>query len=146
MTSVKFWPGGAAYSCNFAIVMAKLVIDGQEHGIHAFLVQLRSLEDHSVMPNLELGDIGKKFGFESHDNAYIKFNQLRIPRLHMLMRFARVTPEGKFERLRSEVLMYAAMLLMRGTVCLLGSFYWTISTTIAIRYSCVRRQTVNAEG
>lgn len=126
--------------------MAKLVIDGKEHGIHAFLVQLRSLENHRVMPGIELGDIGKKFGFESHDNAFVKFNKMRIPRLHMLMRFARVTPEGKFERLSSELMMYAAMLLMRGTISLYGSFFLTISSTIAVRYSCVRRQTVNAEG
>ena len=146
LTSIKFWPGGAAHSCNYAIVMAKLVLDGQEHGIHAFIVQLRSLENHKVVPGLELGDIGRKFGFDSTDNAYLKFNKLRIPRSHMLMRFARVTPDGKFERLRSELLMYAAMLLMRGTLCLYGPFFLTISSTIAIRYSCVRRQTVNAQG
>ena len=30
--------------------MAKLIIDGKEHGIHAFVIQLRSLIDHSIMP------------------------------------------------------------------------------------------------
>ena len=30
--------------------MAKLVIDGKEHGIHGFVVQLRSLKDHSTVP------------------------------------------------------------------------------------------------
>jgi hypothetical protein len=30
--------------------MAKLIIDGKEHGIHAFIVQLRSLENHKVIP------------------------------------------------------------------------------------------------
>ncbi len=93
-----------------------------------------------------MGDIGKKFGFAAMDNSYIKFNRLRIPRMHMMMRFARVTPEGRFERLGSELMMYATMLLMRGTLCLYGSFFLSISCTIAIRYSCVRRQTVNAEG
>ena len=42
--------------------------------------------------------------------------------------------------------MYAAMLLMRGTLSLMGSYYLSISTTIAIRYSCVRRQTVDDKG
>lgn len=30
--------------------MAKLIIDGTDHGIHAFVVQLRSLIDHKVVP------------------------------------------------------------------------------------------------
>jgi hypothetical protein len=42
--------------------------------------------------------------------------------------------------------MYATMLLMRGTLCLYGSFFLSLSSTIAIRYSCVRRQTVGAGG
>ncbi len=98
------------------------------------------------MKGLEVGDIGKKFGFDATDNGYLKFNKLRIPRTNMLMQFARVTADGKFERLGNELLMYAAMLLMRGTLSLVGSFYLSMSTTIAIRYSCVRRQTPNADG
>lgn len=97
----------AAKSCNFAIVMAKLIIDNREHGIHAFVVQLRSLKDHRVLPGLEVGDIGKKFGFDATDNGYLKFDKLRIPRNNMLMQFARVTVDGKFERVGSELLMYA---------------------------------------
>jgi hypothetical protein len=93
-----------------------------------------------------LGDIGKKFGFDATDNGYIKFNKLRVPRFNMLMRFARVSSDGTFERVASEVLMYAAMLLMRGTLCLYGTFFLSISTTIAVRYSSVRRQTANTDG
>ena len=68
LTSIKFWPGAcnskihlfsnfknnylAGKSCNYAIVMAKLIIEEKEHGIHAFLVQLRSLKDHSVVPGI----------------------------------------------------------------------------------------------
>jgi len=89
--------------------MAKLIIDGKEHGIHAFVIQLRSLNDHSIVPGknnnsytiwkkqkcivsnenlkknkgVELGDIGKKAGFESQDNGYVKFTNLRIPRFNM---------------------------------------------------------------
>lgn len=146
LTSIKFWPGSAGKSSNYAIVMAKLILDGRDCGIHAFLVQLRSLDDHRPMPGIELGDIGRKFGFDTTDNGYVKFNKLRIPRTNMLMRFAHVTEEGKFERLGNELLMYAAMLLMRGSLPLLASYYLSISTTIAIRYSCVRRQTANTEG
>lgn len=78
----------AAKSCNFAIVMAKLLIDGKEYGIHAFVVQLRSLDTHRVVPGLEVGDLGKKFGFDATDNGYLRFHKLRIPRFNMLMQFA----------------------------------------------------------
>jgi acyl-CoA oxidase len=87
--------------------MAKLIIDGKDHGIHAFIVQLRSLDDHRVLPGLEVGDIGKKFGFDATDNGYLIFKNMRIPRNNMLMRFANVTPDGKFNRTGNELLMYA---------------------------------------
>jgi alkylation response protein AidB-like acyl-CoA dehydrogenase len=87
--------------------MAKLVIDGKEHGIHAFVVQLRSLDDHSVRPALEVGDIGKKLGFDATDNGYLIFKNMRIPRINMLMRFAHVTPDGQFKRTGNELLMYS---------------------------------------
>jgi hypothetical protein len=29
--------------------MAKLIIDDKEHGIHAFVVQLRSVKDHTLL-------------------------------------------------------------------------------------------------
>ena len=64
----------------------------------------------------------------------------------MLMKFAEVHPDGKFERTANEILMYAAMLFMRGTLSMYGSFFLAISTTIAIRYSSVRRQTADADG
>ena len=137
----------AAKTSNHAIVMAKLIMDGEDMGVHAFIVQLRSLVDHTAMPGLEVGDIGKKLGFESTDNGYLRFTHMRIPRLNMLMKFSRVTADGKFERLGNELLMYAAMLLMRGgSLPLQGSYWLSVSTTIATRYSCVRRQTVDDKG
>ncbi|RNA34484.1 peroxisomal acyl-coenzyme A oxidase 1 isoform X2 [Brachionus plicatilis] len=146
LTSIKFWPGGSGKSCNFAIVMAKLIIDGTDHGIHAFVVQLRSLIDHKVVPGIEIGDIGRKFGFDATDNGYLKFDRLRIPRNSMLMQFAEVSPSGQFTRKGNELLMYATMLLMRGNLPLVGAYYLSISSTIAIRYSCVRRQTADSNG
>ena len=146
LTSIKFWPGGSGKSCNYAIVMAKLVIDNTDRGIHAFVVQLRSMDDHRPVAGIEIGDIGKKFGFDATDNGFVRFNKIRIPRFNMLMQFARVHADGRFERVGSELLMYAAMLLMRSQLPQYAAFFLSMSTTIAIRYSCVRRQTANMEG
>jgi hypothetical protein len=35
---------------NHCVVMAQLYTQGKCHGIHTFMVQIRSMEDHSVMP------------------------------------------------------------------------------------------------
>lgn len=136
----------ASKTCNHAIVMAQLVIDGEYHGISGFIVQLRSLENHKVVPGLELGDIGMKAGFDTQDNGYLKFNKVRIPLNNMLMRHARVTPDGKFEKIGNEMMMYASMLCLRGILGLTATSYLSQSTTIAIRYSCVRRQTAGMDG
>jgi len=38
------------HTSTHAIVVAKLIIDGREHGIQFFMVQLRDLETHQPMP------------------------------------------------------------------------------------------------
>jgi acyl-CoA oxidase len=43
-----------------------------------------------------VGDIGTKMGYNSMDNGYLSFNQVRIPRFNMLARFAQVDKEGNF--------------------------------------------------
>jgi acyl-CoA oxidase len=145
LTSTKFWPGSAGKTANFAIVMAKLVIGQHDHGIHAFIVQLRCLRTHKSLPGVECGDLGRKYGYDVIDNGYVRFHKLRIPRQNMLMRFAQVSEEGEFKRLGNELMMYACMLIMRSTLCMFSSLLLSISTTIAVRYSCVRRQTPSSD-
>jgi acyl-CoA oxidase len=43
-----------------------------------------------------VGDIGPKMGFQSIDNGWIRFDKYRIPRTQMMMRFAKVTPQGEY--------------------------------------------------
>ena len=62
------------------------------------------------------------------------------------MNFAQVSKDGKFSRKGNELLMYASMLLMRASLCRMGSLFLSMSLTIAIRYSCVRHQTANPQG
>ena len=146
LTSIKFWPGTGGITANFGLVMAKLIIDGVDHGVHAFVVQLRSLIDHKLEPGIETGDIGPKIGFESHDNGYIKFNHARVPLFNMLMKNAVVSKGGVFTRVGSELVMYACMLILRASLCLYAALLLSISSTIAVRYSSVRRQTVATNG
>ena len=57
--------------------------------LSGFIVQLRSLEDHSPLPGITVGDIGMKFGngaYNTMDNGVLRFDHVRIPRDQMLMR------------------------------------------------------------
>ncbi|CAK9173271.1 unnamed protein product [Ilex paraguariensis] len=90
LTSSKWWPGGLGKVSTHAVVYARLILDGEDHGIHGFLVQLRSLDDHSPLPGITIGDIGMKFGngaYNTMDNGVLRFDHLRIPRNQMLMRY-----------------------------------------------------------
>ena len=44
---------------------ARLIIGDTDHGVHPFFVQLRSLEDHSPLPGVTVGDIGPKLGYHT---------------------------------------------------------------------------------
>ncbi len=70
LTSIKFWPGTAGLSANYGLVMAKLVIDERDHGVHAFVVQLRCLRTHKHMPGVQTGDIGPKIGLTNINIRY----------------------------------------------------------------------------
>ena len=41
-----------------------------------------------------MGDIGPKFGYDSKDNGYLRFKNVRIPRTNLFSRFFEVDREG----------------------------------------------------
>ena len=49
------------------------------------------------MPGVLVGDLGQKFGYNSKDNGWLMFDQVRIPRDQMLSRFAFIDKDGTFE-------------------------------------------------
>ncbi|MQM00172.1 hypothetical protein Taro_032903 [Colocasia esculenta] len=144
LTSSKWWPGGLGKVSTHAVVYARLITGGQEHGIHGFIVQIRSLDDHSPLPGVTIGDIGTKFGsgaYNSMDNGVLRFSHVRIPRKQMLMRVCQVTREGNV--LQSDVpkqLIYGTMVYVRQTIVSDASAALSKAVCIAVRYSAVRRQ------
>ena len=40
------------HTATHAVVVAKLITKGVDHGVHAFIVQLRSLKDHTPLPGM----------------------------------------------------------------------------------------------
>ncbi|KAG7376740.1 hypothetical protein PHYPSEUDO_012798 [Phytophthora pseudosyringae] len=140
LTSRKWWPGGLGKTATHAIVHAKLQIDGGDKGVQAFIVPLRSPEDHMPLAGIEMGDIGPKVGFNSLDNGYAVFRNVRIPRTNMLMRHAKVLKDGTFVKPKSLKLVYLTMTQVRAYLILKLSFILGAATTITTRFSAARVQ------
>lgn len=144
LTSSKWWPGGLGKLSTHALVYARLITDGKEHGVHGFIVQLRSLDDHQPLPGVSVKDIGAKFGngaYNSMDNGYARFDHVRIPRSHMMQRVLQVTREGKVKE--SDVpkqILYGTMVMVRQAIVQDASDALSRAVTIAVRYSAIRRQ------
>jgi len=139
--AVKWWPGGLGVLSTHCVLYARLLVGGTDYGIHNFLVQIRSLEDHSPLPGITIGDIGPKFGTNANDNGYLSFNRVRIPRFNMLAKFSQVTKDGTYIKPSSGGAgVYGSMTLVRGYIAA-GAFDPLASAaTIAIRYAATRRQ------
>ncbi|KAH3748665.1 hypothetical protein DPMN_183113 [Dreissena polymorpha] len=141
LTSMKYWPGSLGKTSNHVILMAQLHSQGKNHGIHAFVVQIRSLEDHRPLPGITVGDIGNKLGYEGMDNGFLMFNNVRVPRDAMLMRYSRVERDGTYVPPKNAKIAYGSMVFIRAMI--VGDMGRSLAqaSVIAIRYSAVRRQT-----
>ncbi|KAJ8399688.1 hypothetical protein AAFF_G00407930 [Aldrovandia affinis] len=140
VTSIKWWPGGLGKTSNHAIVLAQLYTLGKCHGLHAFIVPIRSMSTHEPLPGIVVGDIGPKFGFDEVDNGYLKLENVRIPRDNMLMKYAKVHPDGVYVKPPSDKLTYGTMVFIRSMIVGESARALSKSCTIAIRYSTVRHQ------
>ncbi|KAJ3537364.1 hypothetical protein NM688_g6701 [Phlebia brevispora] len=153
LTSSKWWVGGAGKYATHGVLQARLILPGgQEMGPHLFLVQLRSLEDHTPLPGITLGDIGPKAmnGGASLDNGYALFDHVHIPAKNMLSKFSRVTSDGRYVRPPHAKIGYGSMMYIRASdeyARMTSSAGWTVgkgakntAVTIAIRYATIRRQ------
>ena len=70
----RWWPGALGRTATHAVVYASLLLpraDGttKDMGIHAFMLQIRSLEDHTDMPGLMIGTIGERRSTPGHTHA-----------------------------------------------------------------------------
>ena len=155
LTSTKFWPGTLGKTANHAMIIAQL-IDGQGkvRGIHNFLVPLRSMDDHTLLPGVTTGDIGPKIGYNNMDNGYAMFDNVKIPRRNMAMRFAYVDEEGNYTKVTggeksssdaASKVAYITMMQVRAYIIHSSNEALAMACTIAIRYSTVRRQGYNAD-
>ncbi|KAI0772371.1 peroxisomal oxidase [Trametes elegans] len=145
LTSSKWWVGALGKTATHGVVQARLILpSGQDVGPHLFFVQLRSLDDHRLLPGITAGDIGPKAlaGYAAVDNGYARFDHVRIPRENMLSAFASVTPDGQYVHPPHAKLSYGGMLYIRSTMVTAAGSAIAKAATISIRYATVRRQGV----
>lgn len=140
ISSYKWWPGGLGHASSYCLLMAQLYIDNQLKGPHLFYVQVREEGTHEPRPGVHIGDIGKKMGFIGVNNGFLGMKNVRIPRTRMLMRHAQVHSDGTYVKSPSDVLTYFAMVSTRCIIARNCAISMALASTIATRYSAVRRQ------
>ncbi|KAI1616046.1 acyl-CoA oxidase [Exophiala viscosa] len=141
LTASKWWIGSLGKAANHAVVMAQLYINGKNYGPHPFVVQIRDLKTHEPLPNVHVGDIGPKFGYNTMDNGFLLFKNVKIPHINMLARFSRIDPNtNKYVRPSNPSLIYGTLTWVRSNIVLQSGSVLARGVTIATRYCAVRRQ------
>jgi acyl-CoA oxidase len=136
--ATKFWPGELGKFANHCVFHAKMIIDGQSYGIHAFFARIRDDEAHKPLKGLEIGDIGPKYGYPTKDNGYMIFKNFRVPRSALLSRFVSLNKEGILNIQGDPKVAYATMLYVRVA---LMDFTWKLVLSVCLigfRYTLLR--------
>lgn len=140
----KDYLGNAALHGRDAVVFAKLITHGVDHGVHAFYVPIRDA-DGNHLEGIGSEDDGFKGGLNGIDNGRLHFTHVRIPRTNLLNRYGDVAPDGTYSSpIDSPGRRFFTMLgtLVQGRVSLDGAAVVAqmAALAIAIRYATERRQ------
>src|SRR4051812_26919417 len=145
----KDYLGNAAVHGTAAVVFARLVTQGVDHGVHAFYVPIRDQDTMEFLPGVGGEDDGLKGGLNGIDNGRLWFDHVRVPRTNLLNRYGDVTASGEYESaIDSPGRRFFTMLgtLVQGRVSLDGAAVVAarLGLTIAITYGNQRRQFASA--
>lgn len=145
----KEYIGNALHS-KMASVFAQLIVNNENHGVHALLVPLRD-DNHDLLPGIRVEDCGYKLGLNGVDNGRIWFDQVRIPRLNLLNKFGDVDSEGNYTSpienpARRFFTMLGTLVGGRVSVPRAGLSAAKTGLTIAIKYALKRRQFAPKDG
>ncbi|KAK5162963.1 uncharacterized protein LTR77_011017 [Saxophila tyrrhenica] len=148
LTASKWWNGTMGRTANHAIVMAQLLLPKSQgsseyvsKGPHPFIVQIRDMKTHLPLPGIAVGDIGPKYGYAPMDNGYLLFDQHRIPHSAMLSRYSMVDKNnGTYFQPKNAAVVYGSLTYVRAQIIMHARLIMARAVTIAVRYTCVRRQ------
>lgn len=136
ITSTKWWIGAAGQTATHSAVYARLIINGEDRGVHVFVVQIRDLETHNPMRGVSVGDCGAKMGRDGIDNGWIRFDHVRIPREQMMMKHSQVSASGEYTKPPRAELAYGALLGGRASMVKDSGDWLKLTTTIVVSCAC----------
>jgi acyl-CoA oxidase len=142
--AAKDYIGNAAEHGLIATVFARLLVEGEDHGVHAVLVPLRD-ERRRTLPGVRIEDCGPKEGLNGVDNGRISFERVRVPATNLLDRFAAIDEKGRY---RSDIpsagrrffRMLRTLVVGRVSIAAASVSAAKVGLTIAVRYAASRRQ------
>lgn len=142
ISSHKYWIGSLGVVATHALVVARLIVHGKNLGNHVFLVQVRDLQTHDLVPNVLIYEQGEKSlgTFASMDNGTMQFKNKRIPRSHMLSGMASLDRDGTYHRGKNEKHSYTSMVIIRGLMSEEIGQDVSKAVVIALEYAKFRRQ------
>lgn len=144
ISAAKFWPGDLGIFATHALVFAQMIVHGQNHGVHAFIVPIRDVKTLKTLHGIEVGDIGPKIGFETKDNGYLLMKNIVIPKSNMLRRFISVSKQGEIKKKGDPKVSYATMMIIRQTISCHYPKIYSEAIIIGARYSLFRKQFLDA--
>jgi acyl-CoA oxidase len=98
------------------------------------------------MKGIKCGDIGPKMGYHSKNNGWCTFDNVRIPRNQMLMKYTKLDKDGCFSIDGDTRALYSVMMHIRLLMIGHSGNYLLRASLIAVRYSVIRRQFKNTSG
>ncbi|RMY22147.1 hypothetical protein D0867_02897 [Hortaea werneckii] len=148
LTASKWWNGTMGRTANHAIVVAHLLVprssdssDHVDHGPHPFVVQIRDMKTHKPLPGIAVGDIGPKYGYGPMDNGYMLFDHVCVPHSAMLSRYSWVDPNTcTYSKPANPAVVYGSLTAVRASIIMHARLIMARAVTVAVRYTCVRRQ------
>lgn len=147
--SYKDYLGNAALHGEAAVVFAQLYTNGENHGVHAFFVPIR--KNGKLLDGVGSEDDGLKGGLNGIDNGRLFFDQVRVPRINLLNRYADVDAAGNYSSsIESPGRRFFTQLgaLVQGRVSLTGAVVnaQKLALDIAVRYAEERKQFAGPDG
>ncbi len=140
VTSAKVWIGSAGKTATHAVVYAQLIVDKKNHGLNAFIVQLRDRHSGCTLPGITCGDMGAKMGRNALDNGIVWFSNVQVPRASLLSRYTQVSATGEVSVSPLQQLSFLALVGGRIMMVHASYGYLSMAATIATRYLACRRQ------
>ncbi|XP_050545709.1 peroxisomal acyl-coenzyme A oxidase 3-like isoform X3 [Daktulosphaira vitifoliae] len=144
--AAKCWVGSLGKSSTHAIIWANLIMsNGDNNGLHAFVVKIRDVKTMLPCSGVIIGDLGEKANLNGVDNGFIIFDNYHIPKESLLSKAGDINDDGLYvtpfkdntKRLGASLGSLSAGRLTIVNICVA---YITKAVPIAIRYTAVRKQ------